>query len=45
MMREEQGHVEPWNKIEKEDSRDEGVLGGNQVKNEGADTGEYLPQT
>src|ERR1700676_848120 len=45
MMREEQGHVEPWNKIKEEDSRDEGVLGRNQIKNEGADAGEHLPQT
>jgi hypothetical protein len=44
-MREEQGYVEPWNKIKEEDSRDEGVLGRNQVKNEGADAGENLPQT
>lgn len=44
-MREKQGHVEPWNKIKEKDSRDEGVLGRNQIKNEGADAGENLPQT
>ena len=45
MMREEQGDVEPGNEIEEENSRDEGVLGRDQIKDEGADAGEDLPQT
>src|SRR2546428_750643 len=44
MMREEQGHVEPWNKIKEEDSRDEGILRRNQIKDEGANAGETLSQ-
>src|ERR1043166_387928 len=45
MMREEQGHIEPGNKIEEEDSRDESVLGSDQIEDEGAGAGEDLPQS
>ena len=45
MMREEQRDIKPGHEIEEENSRDEGVLGRDQEKDEGADTGEGLAQT
>ena len=43
-MREEQRDIEPWNKVEEENSRDETVLGRDQIKDERADAGEGLAQ-
>ena len=39
-MRKEQGDVEPRHEVEEEDTRDECVLGRDQVKEERADAGE-----
>ena len=44
-MREEQRDVEPGNKVEKENSRNERVLGGDEIKHEHPDAGERLPKT
>ena len=45
MMREKQGDIEPRHEVEEENSRDERVLGRDQVKDERADAGEGLAQT
>ena len=44
MMREKQSDVEPRHEVEKENARDERVLGCDQIKEERADAGESLPQ-
>jgi hypothetical protein len=44
MVREKQSHIQPWDEIEKEDSGDECVLGGNEVDDQQPDAGNGLPQ-
>jgi len=44
-MREEQGDIEPGNKVEEENSRNERVLGGDEIKNQQAGAGDGLPKT
>ena len=44
-MRQEQRDVEPRDKVEKENSRNERVLGGDEIKHEHPDAGERLPKT
>ena len=45
VMREEQGDIEPGNKVKEENSRNEGVLGGDEIKNQQAGAGDSLPKT
>src|ERR1051326_7449247 len=45
MMGKEQSDVEPGDEVEEENSRDEGVLGRDQVEDQGADAGKCLAQT
>jgi hypothetical protein len=44
MMRKEQRDIKPGNEVEEKESRDEGVLGGDEIKNEHAYAGECLAQ-
>src|SRR2546423_2911461 len=45
MMGKEQGDIKPGHEVEEENSRDEGVLGRDEIEDECANAGESLAQT